>query len=196
MTDKANLGEMKKQDEMEREKEIEENEEKTTKEDAPFDGVPKDRGWSWVICIGVFVTMTSLTGFNRISSVLFVDYMELYQKPASVITFLFTCQSLCSSVATILVSNILMARFTVRRIAVAASLLNCLTTFLISFAPNIYVFLLLFCFKGFAFGALLVGPMSLIGFYFKKRRSLAASIANSGVCVSFIAFPPITNQLR
>ncbi|XP_012938942.1 uncharacterized protein LOC101850960 [Aplysia californica] len=173
-----------------------EKEKQKEKEEPPFDGVPTDSGWSWVICICVLFNMTVIIGFNRSGSVLFVDYMELYEQPASVITLMFTCQAMSSSVSTIVVSNILMARFTVRSIAMAAALLNCITTIFISFAPNIITFLIAFCFKGFSFGALLVAPMSLIGFYFRKRRALASSITNTGFCVAFIGIPLITEMLR
>ncbi|BFZ00707.1 hypothetical protein BsWGS_03746 [Bradybaena similaris] len=160
------------------------------------EGVPTDTGFSWVIVFSVFTIMTILIGFNRGMSVLFVDISEEFQEKATTVSLMFTLHSLFGSVSSIFVSNILMNKITVRTLCLAGSIGNAIVSVCLSVAPNIIVFLLLFVFKGLFFGTLLVGPMSLIGFYFKKRRSFASSIATAGMCVAFIVFPPITESLR
>ncbi|CAG5135060.1 unnamed protein product, partial [Candidula unifasciata] len=168
--------------------------EEETEEDN--EGVPTDKGFAWVIVFSVFTIMTIIIGFIRSLSVLFVDISEEFQEKATTVSLMFTVHSLFGSISSIVTSSVIMNKVGVRTICTVAAALNAVFSACLSLAPNIVVFLLLFVFKGVCFGMLLVAPMSLIGFYFKKRRSFASSIATAGMCVAFILFPPITESLR
>ncbi|CAL1537302.1 unnamed protein product [Lymnaea stagnalis] len=159
-------------------------------------GVPVDRGWAWVIAFGTFLNMAIIVGHNRALSVLFVDIVQEFQESNTVITLMFTVHALSGSISSVLIANLAMKRFSVRIITVVSALVNGIMSIFICLAPNIIVFLFLFLIKGITFGGLMVCPMSMIGFYFKKRRALASSIGNAGFCIAYIAFPPITELLR
>ncbi|KAH9488598.1 hypothetical protein Btru_061716 [Bulinus truncatus] len=159
-------------------------------------GLPIDRGWAWVIAFSAFMNLTITVGYNRSLSVLFVDIGQAFQEQNKVISLMFTLHAVTGSITSILISNIIMNKFNVRTITVVSSFINALVSVFISLAPNIVVFLGLFLIKGLSFGGLLVCPMSLIGYYFKRRRALASALANAGFCVGYIIFPPFTELLR
>ncbi|XP_059170998.1 monocarboxylate transporter 9-like [Physella acuta] len=164
--------------------------------DRENEGVPMERGWSWVIAIISFLDMFVVVGYTRSLSVLFVDIVQAFQETNTVISLMFTVHSLAGSISSVMISNIVMKRFDVRTITVFCAMINGVASILVSFAPNIVIFLLLFIVKGVAFGGLILCPLSMIGFYFNKRRAMASSLGSAGFCVAYIAFPPLTEILR
>lgn len=48
---------------------------------------------------------------------------------------------------------------------------------------------------GFSIGSMWIPALGLLGHYFKRRRSLATSLTNTGVAVSLLATPPLARHL-
>ncbi|GFR97456.1 monocarboxylate transporter [Elysia marginata] len=160
------------------------------------EGVPTDGGWSWLICFSVFTITLLQFGHDQAIFVLFVDFVEEFQQPVSVMTSMFTIFSLTSAFSSLLTSNVLMPRFSSRQITCVAALLGSTLTFLLSQSPSVLCVLVVFGLKGLCFGTLLVCPTSLLGFYFERRRALATGLSNTGLCAAFIVFPGLTQILR
>ncbi|XP_012939209.1 monocarboxylate transporter 13 [Aplysia californica] len=165
-------------------------------DDDDDDGVPTDSGWSWVITFSTFTGFVLLAGYDFTMYFLFPDLVVRFDSRVSVMTSMFSIQSICMSVASVFAANVLMPRYSVRVITVGAGLTSALTTLLMSQAPNMGTFLALTALKGLCHGVLGVCPVTLLGFYFKRRRSLAQALANVGLCVGSMAFPSVVQALR
>lgn len=160
------------------------------------DGVPIDGGYAWMIVLSVFVIQTVNFGFNRLLSVLLKDITEEFNSRLTIVSLTFTLLTLTGGVSTLVVSNVLMVRFTSRKLCICASLMTALCDILLSVSPSIGIFLAIFVLKGMAFGVLLVCPNAMVGYYFKTKRGRATSLCNSGFCVSYIVFPPLAEMLN
>ncbi|RUS84547.1 hypothetical protein EGW08_007716 [Elysia chlorotica] len=159
-------------------------------------GVPVDRGYAWFITLSVFVIQTMNFGFNRTVSVLLKDITVEFESSLTVASLCFTLLTLTGGLTSLVVSNVLMARFSVRTLSLCGSLIGAVSVAALSVSPSIGLFLALFVVKGFAFGVLLVCPNSLMGYYFKAKRGLATALCNSGFCVSYIVYPILAESLN
>ncbi|GFO08199.1 transmembrane protein 163 [Plakobranchus ocellatus] len=160
------------------------------------EGIPTDQGWSWVICFSVFAIVLLQFGHDQVIFVLFVDIVEEFQQPASVMTSMFTIFSVTSALSSVVTSNLLMPRFSTRQITCAIGVFGSTLTLALSRSPNVVWVMVLFGMRGLCFGGLLVCPTSLLGYYFVKRRAFATAVSNTGLCAAFIIFPGLTQLLR
>ncbi|XP_005089941.1 uncharacterized protein LOC101849510 [Aplysia californica] len=167
----------------------------TERHETPKPPLPVDRGWAWFVMLGALINITSCITFIRAASLLFIEFLEKYQVSATLTTLAFSMYSVTFAVSSMLQPALFLPRFTVRTLALTGSTFTVLATTLIAFSPNIILTNVLFMFIGFGNGLIFVPEMALIGCYFKKRLSLAASCANLGLSIATIAGPPLAQYL-
>lgn len=153
--------------------------------------LPVDRGWAWVIMLGVFFNVCFLMFFIRSSSVLFIQFLEVYQESATMTTLAFGLSSAMFAVCNILGPTVLLCRFEVRTLVLVGTVINFLCIFFIAFAPNMIVIDIMMACDGFSHGLIFVPQMTLIGHYFNKRLAFSTAFVNLGLSIGTIAGPPL-----
>ncbi|XP_059178522.1 uncharacterized protein LOC131957769 [Physella acuta] len=157
--------------------------------------LPVDRGWAWVICFASFMCFL-LSGLGMQSlSVLFLELVIEFQTSYTTTSFSIMVLVLSLSLASIISVSVLVPRFDERKVTVVAGVVYSACFIGYSVAPNIGIFITFSAVQGLAIGSMFVPNISILGAYFSKRRSLAISIGNSGICVASIVGPPFIRAL-
>ncbi|XP_076453708.1 monocarboxylate transporter 5-like isoform X2 [Babylonia areolata] len=189
------------EEESRRRKEEEEEEKKKKKKksndvDIPDDGVPYDRGWAWMIVLAGFVNFVVAAGYNRGTFIFFVNFLEEFQAPVTETALLFGVKSGVNSIVGLFIMNAVVGRFGVRKTVLVGSICISLSAILGSFAYDVTSLILSQAvLHGLGMSMLNQPCTVLLGFYFKRRRSLANSVAKCGVGIGAVAFPPVVTYL-
>ncbi|CAG5119155.1 unnamed protein product [Candidula unifasciata] len=92
-------------------------------------------------------------------------------------------------------TSVLVPAFGERPVIIVAGALFAACSIGYYLAPNIIVFIVFAGGKGSCVGLIFVPSVSLLSYYFNKRRSLATTISNSGICVASIVSPPVIRAI-
>ncbi|CAG5117832.1 unnamed protein product [Candidula unifasciata] len=158
--------------------------------------VPYDRGWAWVIDFSCFLLFFVYLSHDHWHSVLLLDYMQEFNIPITVVTIMMSVGSICYCVATQISTNVLVIRFSIRVVTSVAAIFNVAATLLLAGVPNITVFFIINLIKYIVKGVTLIATLTLVGYYFRQRRGLAATLGLLGVGTSAMCAPPLIRYLR
>ncbi|RUS79448.1 hypothetical protein EGW08_012789 [Elysia chlorotica] len=157
---------------------------------------PVDKGWAWIIMIGVFVIHFFTTGYLRSFGLLFVEFQNRFQSSSTITATMSGVQMLAYSLGTFVTMNVLMRFISVKTSCVLGCCLE-----LVSVVGNCLVTdvkQLIFT-HGVLFGigqALMYCPaMVILSEYFDKRRPMATVFATGGVSAGGIAMPFLIRHL-
>ncbi|BFZ24950.1 hypothetical protein BsWGS_27989 [Bradybaena similaris] len=153
--------------------------------------MPIDQGWSWVICFASFLCMFIMGTTMQTISVLFLELVVEFGSSVTLTSLTVMCYILALSVSSVISTTVFVPKFGERPVVVVAGFLVALGSVGFFLAPNIVVFIVFSAGKGTCMGLIFVPTVSLLSRYFNKRRSLATTICNSGICVSSIVSPPV-----
>ncbi|KAL8595888.1 hypothetical protein ACOMHN_018200 [Nucella lapillus] len=165
-------------------------------EEIPDDGVPYDTGWAWMIVLGGFVNFVVAAGYNRATFIFFVNFLEVFRAPVTETALLFGVKAGISSLVGLFIMNAAVGRFGARRTVFVGGCCMALSAILGSIArdvPSLIITQALF--HGLGMSMLNMPSTVLLGYYFRRRRSLANSITKCGVGVGAVAFPPFATFL-
>ncbi|CAG5115201.1 unnamed protein product [Candidula unifasciata] len=157
--------------------------------------LPIDRGWSWVICLASFVCMFIMGTSMQAVSVLFLELVVEFRSSVTITSLTVMCFIMALSVSSVISTSVLIPIFGERPVVIVSGFVFAVFSVGYFLAPNIIVFIAFAAGKGTCMGMVFVPCVSLLSCYFNKRRSLATTICNSGVCVATIVAPPIIRAL-
>ncbi|BFZ00231.1 hypothetical protein BsWGS_03270 [Bradybaena similaris] len=158
--------------------------------------VPYDRGWAWVVDFSCFVLFFVYISHDHWHSVLLTDYMQEFSIPITVLTIMMSVGTVLYCVATQVSSNVLVVRYSIRVVITCAAILNVAATLLFAGVPNIAVFFVANFIKYTVKGVTLIATLTLVGYYFRRRRGLATTLGLLGVGSSAMCAPPLIRFLR
>ncbi|GFO33260.1 monocarboxylate transporter 12 [Plakobranchus ocellatus] len=151
---------------------------------------PIDRGWAWIIMIGVFIIHFLTTGYLRSFGLLFVEFQNRFQSSSTITATMSGVQMLSYSIGTFVTMNFLMKHISVK----TSCLMGCVLE-LLSVASNAVVTDIkhLIFTHGVIFGigqALIYCPcMVILSEYFDKKRPIATVFATGGVSAGGAIMP-------
>lgn len=163
---------------------------------APVKYHPVDRGWSWIIMIGVFVIHFLTTGYLRSFGLLFVEFQKYFQSSSTLTATMSGIQMLAYSLGTFVTMNVLMKHISVK----TSCLLGCCMELLSVVGNSLVTDIKQLIFThGILFGfgqALIYCPaMVILSEYFDRRRPLATVFASGGVSAGGIVMPFLIQYL-
>ncbi|XP_076468101.1 monocarboxylate transporter 14-like [Babylonia areolata] len=165
-------------------------------EEEEDDGVPYDRGWAWMVVFGLFVNFSLIAGYMKSSGLIFVELLQEFHASAAQTTLLFAIRAGVFSFSGFCVMNILLGKFQARTLVLTGGILVSLSAILSSQVNNLT---LLICvnsvLSGVGLGMTISPGEVLVGRYFRKRRSLALSLAKCGASIGNVAIPPLLTLL-
>lgn len=182
----------------EKEEALEENEKEkggggASDADIPDDGVPYDKGWAWMVVLGAFINFFIAAGYNSANFVFFVKFLDEFEAPVSKTALLYGVKQAVNSIVGLFVMNALVGRIGVRKTVLMGGFFISLSAILGSFATDLTSLILTQAvFHGLGLSMTGMSPTLLIGYFFRRRRSLANSISKCGVGVGSMVFPPMT----
>ncbi|KAK7486456.1 hypothetical protein BaRGS_00022257, partial [Batillaria attramentaria] len=142
--------------------------------------------------LGAFINFVLAAGYNSGNYVFFVKFLEVFEASVSKTALLYGVKQAVNSVVGMFVLNAVVGRVGVRVTVLAGGFFLGVSAILASFATNLtYLILSQAVLHGFGVGLCGVTPTLLIGFYFRRRRSLANSISKCGVGAGAMIFPPM-----
>ncbi|XP_070200090.1 monocarboxylate transporter 12-like isoform X2 [Littorina saxatilis] len=164
-------------------------------EDTVHSGLPVDRGWAWVIMTAQFVLTFLMVGYGRALSMFFLEFIDLFQVSVTMATVTLGIMTAFFGVGNVVVSNALLPRMEARTIVLIGTITSTVFVALSSLATSIVFIIITHCFISFSHALMYIPSVTLLGHYFNTRRSFAMSVANCGVSVSALVFPPLTQHL-
>ncbi|XP_052782728.1 monocarboxylate transporter 12-like [Mya arenaria] len=157
---------------------------------------PKDRGWAWMVLLGITLEMGLIIGMQKSAGILFVAIQERFHSSSALTSLLSTIQFLSYCLTSPFVMTVGLKFLSCRAFVMAGSLLLCVAYTITSVARNFQVVMFS---QGILQGigiAFILGPsLSMIGQYFDKKIGLANSVAISGVSIGGLIFAPLITYL-
>lgn len=154
-----------------------------------------DGGWGWVVVFAAFLTAACADGLTYSFGILheeFINYFQESQSKTSLIGSLFISIPLISGP----IMSALVDRYGCRAMNMAAGVLSTAGFLLASFSNNVEMLCVtLGAISGFSMGIFYVTSVVSVAFWFDKRRTLAVSIAHTGVGFGTLVYSPLTNYL-
>ncbi|XP_072046752.1 monocarboxylate transporter 12-like [Amphiura filiformis] len=155
----------------------------------------KDRGWSWVVLFGVFITSTLSMGFLQCTGVFYVDWQEDFEASAQAVGWS-SAVSIGGLGISGLVSSVISPYVSCRWQAffggiVASISLTC--SIWITHITHLYIFMAVMGLGiGFAFNSSIV----VLGYYFDKKLALATGVGLSGSSAGLLILAPLIRYLN
>ncbi|XP_052782727.1 uncharacterized protein LOC128218981 [Mya arenaria] len=159
-------------------------------------GIPKDSGWSWMVLLATTIEMTLVVGTQKSAGILFVAFQDRFQSSSAMTSSLSTTQHFIYCFSAVFVMTVGVKLVSCRTLVTAGSIINCLAYIVTSQATDIKILLVSYGVLHGIGNALVLGPsVSMVGYYFEKRRGFANSISISGASIGGLVFAPILTQL-
>ncbi|XP_064615631.1 monocarboxylate transporter 5-like [Liolophura sinensis] len=154
-----------------------------------------DRGWAWLVAIGMAMFYFTIGGFFRSFGVVFSAVLEQFDQTASLTSLVPGVRSVCLIVIGP-AATILSQRLT-ERVVIMAGAITVTAGFVLSYFATSLQFLI------FSIGmmpgmgtSLIVGPSNvMMGRYFNRRRARAITVTSSVGCLGQIVVPLIMVHL-
>ncbi|KAL7982995.1 hypothetical protein Chor_013601 [Crotalus horridus] len=152
---------------------------------------PPDGGWGWVVVLAAFLQSALVFGVLRSFGVFFVKFVAHFQELSGRISWItsigIAVQQFASPVGTALSSH-----YGARPVIMVGGFLSGLGLLLASFATQlVHLYLSIGLLSGFGWALVFTPSVASVARYFKRRRTLATSLALTGVCISSFAFSPL-----
>ncbi|XP_070582640.1 monocarboxylate transporter 13 [Erythrolamprus reginae] len=151
---------------------------------------PPDGGWGWVVVLAAFLQSALVFGVLRSFGVFFVKFVADFQELSGRISWItsigIAVQQFASPVGTAL-----SAHYGARPVIMVGGFLSGLGLLLASFATRlVHLYLSIGLLSGFGWALVFTPSLASLTRYFNSRRTLATSLALSGVGISSFAFSP------
>lgn len=154
-----------------------------------------DGGWGWVVVFAAFLTAACADGLTYSFGILheeFINYFQESQSKTSLIGSLFISIPLISGP----IMSALVDRYGCRTMNMIAGILSTIGFLLAAFSNSVVMLCVtLGVISGFSMGIFYVTAVVSVAFWFDKRRTLAVSIAHTGVGFGTLVYSPLTNYL-
>ncbi|XP_034262354.2 monocarboxylate transporter 13-like [Pantherophis guttatus] len=152
---------------------------------------PPDGGWGWVVVLAAFLQSALVFGILRSFGVFFVKFVAHFQELSGRISWItsigIAVQQFASPVGTALSSH-----YGARPVVMVGGFLSGLGLLLASFATRlVHLYLSIGLLSGFGWALVFTPSVASVARYFKRRRTLATSLAFTGVGISSFAFSPL-----
>ncbi|XP_067670333.1 monocarboxylate transporter 5-like [Haliotis asinina] len=158
--------------------------------------LPIDRGWAWFILIGSFLNIVLMVGYIKSLSILFVEYLRLFEASVTTTTLIMGVSSGVFSLSSLFSMHFVLEKLGVRKTVMLGGAISSVSMLTAVFAPNLTFLICVHCVLTGIGNSMIPGPaLVIIGRYFKKRRGLATSISMSGISIASGVFPVIVRLL-
>ncbi|XP_052782342.1 monocarboxylate transporter 14-like [Mya arenaria] len=158
--------------------------------------LPKDKGWSWMVLIGAITQMTLTGGLNKSAGILFVAFQERFDSSSATTSLLSTVLYLTYSIAALFVMTFGIKLATCRTLVFLGSLVHCIGYIITSRAHDVRVLLVSYgIFIGIGNALTQSTSLTMVGFYFDKRRGFANSLTTAGSSFGGLMFAQVITSL-
>ncbi|GMT36940.1 hypothetical protein PFISCL1PPCAC_28237, partial [Pristionchus fissidentatus] len=156
---------------------------------------PPDGGYGWVIVLAAFMSNLIVDGicnsFSEMKSSFGKHFGSSETTTALIGSLLIAVYLLVGPIVGGLVN-----KFGSRIVVIAGACISAVAFVLSNFAPNIYVFLMIYgVLGGIGFGMIYLPAIVVVGYYFETKRAIATGIAVAGSGVGTIVMPKLTAYL-
>ncbi|XP_062993226.1 monocarboxylate transporter 13-like [Elgaria multicarinata webbii] len=156
---------------------------------------PPDGGWGWMIVLAAFVQSALVFGVIRSFGVFFVEFVTYFDELSGRISWITSIGIAVQQFASP-VGSALSSRYGARPVIMAGGFFSSLGLLLASFATCLaHLYLCIGLLSGFGWALVFTPSMASVARYFEKRRTLATSLALTGVGLSSFAFSPLFQLL-
>uniref|UniRef100_H2Z7X0 Major facilitator superfamily (MFS) profile domain-containing protein n=1 Tax=Ciona savignyi TaxID=51511 RepID=H2Z7X0_CIOSA len=150
---------------------------------------PPDGGWGWVIVVAVWFDNMLVIGMLKSLGVLFPAFRSYFQESAGAISWINSI-SLSMRATAAPLSAALSNRFGEQKVVACGGLLVVIGLIMSVFATSpYYLYGSLGCVTGIGFAFASLPALTMIGRYFRVRRSLANGLSRSGGAATFFLAP-------
>ncbi|CAC5415058.1 SLC16A12 [Mytilus coruscus] len=154
-----------------------------------------DRGFSWVVLGASFLNFFLISGIMRTFGILYAELLQTYDKSAGNTAFLGSLLLFVNSVAGP-ISGLLSMHFSFKWCTMIGGLVSCLGMVTSSMTHDIDMLYLTYsCLLGIGFGLSYPPTLSIINFYFDKRRAFANGILTASFGLSSLIYPTLYRKL-
>ena len=161
----------------------------------PIKYIAIDGVWGWVVCFACFVGNVIVAGTGRSFGIILPELKRYYNEETAIVALsdsIFSGMLLISSPLAAYLSE----KFGLRVVYMAGSLLSGIAFLICTLSPDVYVLIATFGLMGGVGKGLITLPTGIAcNYYFEKRTALAVGIAESGLGIGGIVYPPISNFL-
>nr|XP_060635849.1 monocarboxylate transporter 13-like [Anolis sagrei ordinatus]XP_060635850.1 monocarboxylate transporter 13-like [Anolis sagrei ordinatus] len=156
---------------------------------------PPDGGWGWMIVLAAFLQSALVFGVIRSFGVFFVEFVTYFGELSGRISWITSIGIAVQQFASP-VGSALSSRYGARPVILAGGFFSGLGFLLASFATCLaHLYLSIGLLSGFGWALVFTPSLASVSRYFKKRRTLATSMALTGVGLSSFAFSPLFQLL-
>ncbi|KAJ7313234.1 hypothetical protein JRQ81_004515 [Phrynocephalus forsythii] len=156
---------------------------------------PPDGGWGWMVVLAAFLQSALVFGVIRSFGVFFVEFVTHFDELSGRISWITSIGIAVQQFASP-VGSALSCHYGARPVIMAGGFFSGLGLLLASFATCLaHLYLCIGLLSGFGWALVFTPSMASVARYFKKRRTLATSLALTGVGLSSFAFSPLFQLL-
>ncbi|CAI5791510.1 monocarboxylate transporter 13-like [Podarcis lilfordi] len=150
-----------------------------------------DGGWGWIIVLSAFLQSALVFGVIRSFGVFFVEFVTYFDELSGRISWITSIGIAVQQFASP-VGSALSSRYGARPVIMAGGFFSGLGFLLASFATCLaHLYLCIGLLSGFGWALVFTPSLASVARYFKRRRTLATSLALTGVGLSSFAFSPL-----
>ncbi|XP_064615328.1 monocarboxylate transporter 12-like [Liolophura sinensis] len=158
-------------------------------------GPPIDRGWAWMIALGLFLKSLINGGFIKSYGIFFSAFSDTYGRSASETQLIRSARAVCATLSGPF-GTALSERYTERVVVIVGALISSAGFILAFFADSLEFVIFTFGVCGGIGISLINGPSRVcLGRYFDKKRGRANSLSLMGASVGQVAVPPLISLL-
>ncbi|RUS73919.1 hypothetical protein EGW08_018324, partial [Elysia chlorotica] len=158
--------------------------------------LPVDRGWAWAVCFGGFLTSFNLGLAGQTMAILFLEVIEMFDTKLTTGSLIFLFSTLAAGLTSPVAANFVVPRLGEKCVVCIGGCMMSMATIGYYLAPSIEVFFCCAALKGTGTGLIMVPSISLLRYYFHRRRSIAQIMARCGESVSGIVMPTLVRLIR
>ncbi|KAI8770510.1 monocarboxylate transporter 12 [Biomphalaria glabrata] len=156
---------------------------------------PIDRGWAWMIVLGVFICTFFMVGIAKSYGLFLLAFRNEFQTSTSLATMPMSVASFVYAFGAP-TALLLAEKFTAQKVVIAGATIGLIGIALSSLLFSMpYVIVLYGLCVGMANSSFFGNGLVMIGKYFRKYRSLATGVGLAGASIGQFAMPPIIQIL-
>ncbi|XP_048246697.1 monocarboxylate transporter 12-B-like [Haliotis rufescens] len=158
--------------------------------------LPIDRGWAWFVLAGSFLNIVLMVGYIKSLSILFVEYLRLFEASVTTTTLIMGVTAGVFSISALFSMHFVLEKLGIRKTVMLGAAITSVAMLAAVFAPNLTFLICVHCVLTGIGNSMINGPgIVVIGRYFKKRRGLATAISMSGISIASGVFPMVVRLL-
>ncbi|XP_031657994.1 monocarboxylate transporter 2 [Oncorhynchus kisutch] len=156
---------------------------------------PPDGGYGWFILLACFLVFGLTFGVIKAFGVFYMEihgYFEATATGTSWITSIAVATIHCGAP----MASALSARYSHRAVVMIGGLLSCVGMVAGAFAQNlVQLYITVGLLTGFGYALTWTPTVTMVGWYFEKRRPMANALASAGECIITFLFTPLFQLL-